>query len=198
VNLKENHFFLVKIVMEQWYFTIFDYVTVTNKQYKIFWCRIHYYIFQQNYKLKHLIYFQSINLLIFIFSFNIEWKFAKYAFVKISNNNNWWFQHINMLSTTFESVSLQDFMKNYYLNITLTKMTSIYNRQIKHEWTNVPRHNMLFWIIHAYWPYHNLYILHLNYQIMFPILYCLDFSWFFVSHICFNIQGPQNNLFKHT
>jgi hypothetical protein len=84
--LKTNFMcFLVTIVMEQWYFTIFNYVIVTNKQYKIFWCRIHYYIFQKNYKLKHLIYFQFINLLTFIFSFNIEWKFAKYSFVKISN-----------------------------------------------------------------------------------------------------------------
>ncbi len=83
-----------------------NYVIVTNKQYKIFWCRIHYYIFQQNYKLKQLIYFQFINLFAFIFSFNIEWKFAKYACVEISNNNNWWFQHINMLNKTFESISL--------------------------------------------------------------------------------------------
>ncbi len=51
-----------------------------------------------------------------------------------------------MLSTTFESISIQDFMKNYHFNITLTKMISIYNRQIKHEWINVPRHNMLFWM----------------------------------------------------
>ncbi len=42
----------------------------------------------------------------------------------------------------------------------------------------------------------NLYILHLNYQIMFPILYCLDFYVFCPSHICFNIQSPQNNLLK--
>jgi hypothetical protein len=121
IELKKTNFMfiIVTIVMEQWYFTRFNYVIVTNKQYKIFWSRIHYYIFQQNYKLKKLICFQFINLLTFMFSFNIEWKFAKYAFVKIHNDNNWWFQHINMLSTTFESVSLKDFMNNYHFNITL-------------------------------------------------------------------------------
>ncbi len=95
-----------------------------------------------------------------------------------------------------DSLSLQDFMKNCHFNITLTKMIIICNKQIKRVWINVPTQHVILdqymFIGHII----NPYILHLNYQIMFPILYCLIFFVFCPSHICFNIQSPQNNLWR--
>jgi len=61
--------------------------------------------------------------------------------------------NINMLSTTIQLKSLQDFMKKYHFNITFTKITLVCNTQIDHVWTNAPIEQCYSKSTHVYWTY---------------------------------------------
>jgi subtilase family serine protease len=87
--------------------------------------------------------------------------------------------NINMLSTTIQLKSLQDIWKNIIsilhlpkLHLFVTHKLTVYGQM--HHKNNVILNQHMF-IGHIV----NLHILHSNYQIMFLILYCLEFSNFF-------------------
>lgn len=75
--------------------------------------------------------------------------------------------NINMLCTTIQLKSLQDIWKNIISISHLPKLHLF----VTHKLT-MYQHMFIGHIV-------NLYILHSNYQIMFLILYCLEFSNFF-------------------